>query len=121
MAINGNDIIIKKDGVAIASCKSCKVHVGCDTIEISSPLQGTWREFLAGRSDWSIQCSYLITAASNLTDVLLVRGTYSIVLSDRNGTNTLTGSAICTQAEGEYTRMNLAQGAYVFKGTGALA
>ena len=121
MAINGNSIIIKKDGVAIAACRSCKVSTECDTNEKSSPLQGQWREHLAGRKGWSVQCSYLIAATSNLSDVLLSGSVVTIVLSDRDGTNTLTGPAICTQAEGEYTRMNLAQGAYVFKGTGALA
>ena len=121
MAINGNEIIIKKDGVAIASCKSCKVLINCDTIEKSSPMQGQWREYLAGRKEWSIQCSYLITAVSNIQDVLLVGSVVTIQLSDRTGTNTLTGTAICMQAEGEYTRMNLAQGAYVFKGSGQLA
>ncbi len=120
MAINGNDIIIKKDGVAIAACRSCKVSPSCDTIEKSSPLQGQWREFMAGRKEWSVQCSYLIPAVSNINDVLLVGSVVTIVLTDRTGTNTLTGTAICVQAEGEYTRMNLAQGAYVFKGTGPL-
>lgn len=121
MAINGNDIIIKIGSTAVAACRSCKVQTGCETIEISSPLQGAWREFLVGRKEWSVQCSYLIAATSNLSDVLLSGSVVTIVLSDRSGTNTLTGTAICTQAEGEYTRMNLAQGAYVFKGTGALA
>ena len=121
MAFNGNDIIIKKDGVAIASCKSCKVHTGCDTIEVSSPLQGAWREYLTGRKEWSVQCSYLSPAVADIGNVLTVGSVVTITISDRNGTNTLTGSAICTQAEGEYTRMNLAQGAYVFKGTGALS
>lgn len=120
MAINGNEIIIKKDGVAIAACKSCKVSTSCDTTEKSSPLQGQWREYLVGRKEWSAQCSYLISAAANLNDVLLSGSVVTIVLSDRTGTNTITGTAICVQAEGEYTRMNLAQGAYVFKGTGPL-
>lgn len=121
MAINGNDIIIKMGSTAVAACKSCKVQTGCETIEISSPLQGAWREFLVGRKEWSVQCSYLIPAVSDIGNVLTVGSVVTITLSDRDGSHYISGTAICTQAEGEYTRMNLAQGAYVFKGTGALA
>ena len=116
MAINGNDIIIKKDGVAIASCKSCKVHVGCDTIEISSPLQGTWREFLAGRKDWNINVSVLLSNVSTL--VTAVGSTVTLTFGTQP--DQMTGSAIVQATKMTATKGSLAQGAWKFKGTGAL-
>ena len=60
MAINGNNIIIKKGGTAIAATKSNEITVDCETIEISSPSIGDWRSFIAGRKEWSVTTNFLI-------------------------------------------------------------
>lgn len=122
MAINGNDIIVLCNGTAIAASRSSEINVSCDTIETASPTQGTWREYLANRKSWSVTVSFLILedATVNIRDVMKVGNSYTLIVRDRNSTYSLTGSAICTQCKQTYTRGNIANGSFSFKGTGAL-
>lgn len=122
MAINGNDIIVLSNGTAIAASRSSEINVSCDTIETASPTQGAWRESLANRKSWSVTVSFLIleNASVNIRDVLKVGSSYTLIVRDRSNTYSLTGSAICTQCKQTYTRGNIANGSFSFKGTGAL-
>lgn len=120
MAINGNNILIKLNGTAIAGCKSHEIQTGCETIEISSPSQGAWREYIAGRKEWSVSVSYLVPAVANLADLLTVGTTYTLVIADRANASSLSGSAILTQCKQTFTRGNLVQGSFTFQGTASL-
>lgn len=123
MAINGNNIIITKGGTAIAATKSHEIQSGCELIEISGPTQGSWREYIVGRKEWSINVNYLLleNSRNNVRDVLQVGNSVTLVIKDRDNNYSVTGTAICTTCKQTYTRGNLAVGSFTFKGTGALS
>lgn len=62
MSLQGNDLIISAGGLALAAAKSCTVDLKADTIETSSPLDGQYRHYIAGRKQWTVQTSHLILA-----------------------------------------------------------
>ena len=122
--MNGNNIIIgTMSGTTftpIAATKSNEMQTDCETIEISSPSVGDWRTYMAGRKSWSVQVSFLVTAASNIRQLLSVGTSYTILMRDRTNTSSVSGSAIMTTCKISATRGNLVTGSFVFKGTGAL-
>lgn len=120
MAYNGNDIIILKDGTAIAGSRTQGIKVGAETIEVSSATQGQWKNFIAGRKEWSVPVGYLVTAYSGIRDVLQVGNSFTLVIRDRGNTATLTGTAILETCEIEFDKGHLVKGSFKFKGTGAL-
>ena len=122
MAKNGNIIIIKLNGTAIAGTKSNEISTNCDTIEVSSPGQGQWRNFIASRKDWSINASYLLAAVSNVEACLNVGTAYTLTICENTsgGGTKLTGTAILTQCKITATRGNILNGSFTFKGSGKL-
>ena len=123
MAINGNSILIYKGGTAIAGVKSNEIQVGCETIEISSPSTGAWRQYIAGRKEWSVNVAYLVLATSGVRDMLNVGTTYTLAFKERGAADSagVSGSAILTTCKISAIRGNLVTGSFVFQGTGALA
>ena len=121
--MNGYSIIIMLGGSQMAAVKSHEVTTSAETIEVSSPTDGEWRHFIAGRKEWSASASYLVlsTAGSNITDLLKVGNTYEIISRDRQGNYGVKGTAICTQCKHTYTIGNLCAGSFSFRGTGVLA
>ena len=118
-AVLGNRIYISLDGTQIAGLKSCSLSNGCDTIEIASPSTGSWRDFIAGRKEWSMSCSWLVLSTSAMKTNALRPGTvYTIAFTD--GTTSMSGSAICVKADVEANMGALAKGIFQFKGKGAL-
>ena len=112
-------ISITSTGEVIAGTKSNEIQTGCETIETTNPSQGSWKAFLAGRAEWSFTVGTLISATSNLSELLMVRNSYTIKLM--RGTTVLrTGTAICTQCKITSQKSALVQGSFSFKGTGAL-
>ena len=75
--MNGNDLILMANGVAIAASKSCSVNTQSDEIEVSSPADGEWKTFLAGRKEWTVSCDYLVTHGS-ISSVLAVGAIVSL-------------------------------------------
>ena len=61
MILHGRNLIIKNDGVAVAASKSCTIEVQADEIEVSSPLTGKWKTYIAGRKSWKVDVSGLVT------------------------------------------------------------
>lgn len=121
MAANGNTLLVYMGDSLIAGTKSNEIQCGCETIEVSSPSQGQWRSFIAGRKDWSVNVSYLVTAVSDVeNNILTVGQTYTLNMYDRTGWLILTGQAICTTCKITATIRNLITGSFVFKGNGAL-
>lgn len=132
--MNGNYIIIMRGSTAIAGTTAQDIETSNNVIERSSPSSSTWREFIRGRSEWSVNVSYLLLSASNyshtaggityasggLRDVLNVGSTYTLVIRDRTGSNTVTGSAILVKAKQTYQRGSLVKGSFTFRGTGSL-
>ena len=125
--LNGNNIYISltSSSAPFAATRSNEIQTGCDTIEISSPTTADWKEFLAGRTEWSFTVSWLVGNANAIKNNLLKTGsTLTIHIFSRtnsSSTEILTGSAICTQCKITATRGNIANGSFAFRGTGALA
>lgn len=120
MALNGNIFVVSLGNEPIAGAKSDDIEVSCDTIEVASPSQSDFREFIAGRKDWSVNTNYLVQSSSDLQKVLNVGTTYSIQFRHESWYDYLQGSAILTKCIIRATEGNLVQGSFSFKGTGAL-
>jgi predicted secreted protein len=122
MVVHGKKLIITVGGSAIAGAKSCEINIQCDDLEVASATQGKWREFLAGRKDWSVTCGHLLPASGTpLKSSAAMVGT-KVVLSiqtDMTG-DILTGSAIVKSWRASGAVDNLATGAFSFRGSGAL-
>ena len=129
MAINGNNIIIKKDGTAIAATKTNEITVDCEVIEISSSSSGSWRSSIAGRKEWSVTTNFLIRSEADIKNrlyensQLTVGQTYSLTICTNatSGATHLTGNAILKTYKVTATRGNLCTGSFVFVGVGPLA
>lgn len=126
--IQGKNIIIQykdpEDGVvkAFAAVKSCNVKLGCETIEVSSPTTGQFREFIAGRKSWQITLNSLVTNCTEYT-FPKVGQTFLISMNIEGGCaehHRVSGNAICTEYQVTGTVGNLAQGSFSFQGTGPL-
>lgn len=121
--IHGRNLIIKMGGTAIAGAKSCEINIQGDDIEIASASQGSWREFIAGRKEWSVSCGHLIPASGTplKTNAQRVNSTVTLTVQSGQSGDTLTGTAIVKQWKASGAIGNLATGSFTFKGTGALS
>lgn len=121
-AINGNNIYITLGGTMIAGSKSDEIQTECDMIEITNPSSGAWRQYMAGRKDWSFQTSFLITAVTDIRKLLNIGTSYTIVFRDRNTTTgaSVTGTAILKTCKISAVRGNLVTGSFAFQGSSAL-
>lgn len=122
MAFNGNELIIALGGTPIACARSAQITNQCETIEIASASQNTFRKFIAGRAEWKVSVGRLVAAVSDVgTDLLRVRTTYTLAVVDRSNNIIVSGQAICTSADVQATRGSLATGSFQFQGTDALS
>lgn len=122
MAILGNNILIFRDGIAIAGTVSNEIQSEADIIEKSSPTSGEWKENVAGRKSWSINVSHLVLAYNGVRELLNVGSTYTLKFRGRNSSDStgVTGSAILKVCKITATKGNIAQGSFQFVGNGAL-
>lgn len=120
--IHGRNLIITMNGTAIAGARLCDINVSSDEIEISSPTQGSWREFLAGRKEWTVSTSHLIAAGGNRlkTESAMVGQTVTLRFMEKGTEDILTGQAIVKGWKATGTLGHLSQGSFSFRGTGVL-
>ena len=122
--MTGKDItvILSVNGTALANTRisSDDIKTGCETIEKASSTQQDWKEFIAGRKEWSLTVDYLVLATTKVADLLYAGSTFGITMKYGN-TSLLTGTAICSSVSQRHTVGNLARGSFTFKGSGALA
>lgn len=118
MAILGKSIIVKIGSTAIAAAKSCSISTSCDLIETSSPSSSSWRTFLTGRKEWEVSCDYLVTTVA---DLLQVGQAVTLTIQGPTSGDSVSGQAICTQADVSGSIGALAKGSFKFKGNGALS
>ena len=102
----------------IAAAKSCTVSLKGDLIEKSSESQQQYREYIAGRMDWEISISHLVTSTAPFDGLLKVNQSYTVRV-DVGGT-VKQGTAICVQADIQGAVGALATGSVKFKGSGPL-
>ena len=50
--LQGRDLIVAVDNVAVAAAKSCTLNVEVDTIEIARHNTQNWKEFTTGLKEW---------------------------------------------------------------------
>ena len=96
-------------GVLVALAKSCEINVDCDDIEISSPYDGMWKDFITGRKEWSVSVGYLLTAEGLAADMTKVGTVVNLKMTDGENGTPLTGNV-----------SDLAKGSFIFKGKGPL-
>ena len=126
MATLGNNIIVQiqsgQNWVAVGAARTGEIQVDGEQIEIASKTSGKWREFLAGRNTWSVQTSYLVTAASDIRELLKVNTTVRLRIggSTMATGDYLTGYAIIKTQKLTAPIEGLANGTIVFLGNGAL-
>lgn len=122
MAINGNNVLIYRNGTAIAGTISNEIQTGAELIEISSPTSGQWKEYIAGRKSWSVNVSYLILANNGVRDLLNVGSSYTLKIRGRNATDAtgVVGTGILKSCKITATKGNLVQGSFTFQGTSSL-
>lgn len=122
MAINGNNVLIYRNGTAIAGTITNEIQTGADLIEISSPTSGQWKEYIAGRKSWSVNVSYLILANNGVRDLLNVGSSYTLKIRGRNATDAsgVVGTGILKSCKITATKGNLVQGSFTFQGTSSL-
>lgn len=123
MAINGNNLFIAQGSSSttpIAGTRSNEIQVDGELIEISSPTQGQWREYVAGRKEWNVGVSWLVLAYNDVTKLLGVGSAFTLTFRDRTNVY-LTGRAILTNCKITASRGALVQGSFQFKGISALS
>lgn len=121
MAILGNNILIYRNDTAIAGTFSNEIQSEAELIEISSPTSGQWKEYIAGRKNWSINVSWIITINNEWIELLNVGSSYTLKIFQRNSPNYyLTGTATLKSCKITATKGNLCQGSFQFVGNGAL-
>jgi predicted secreted protein len=121
--IHGRKIIVKVGGTAIAGAKSCEISIKGDQIETASPTTGEWRDFIAGRKEWSVTCGHLIPAIGTplKSNAAMVNTVVTLTIETDMTGDTLTGQAIVETWKASGTVGNLATGTFQFRGKGALA
>ena len=121
--MNGNNIIVLMDGVAIAAAKSCTITKRVEAIETGNSVDGRAKSYIPGLREWSVSVRALVT---NMPDFFANPGQsvrLSIAVRDNNGeytTDRVTGTAIIESAKITGTVGNLATAEVKFLGTGAL-
>ena len=120
MHLQGNNLIIYVDGVAVAAAKSCTVTMEVGSIDTAG--SGRTKASMPTVKDWSVKTSVLVTSL-NGHFALSGKVRLSVGVRDGNGeltTDRMTGEAIVTSANVSAAVGNLVQGSFSFKGTGAL-
>lgn len=125
MAINGNRIILKKkinnEWVQVGYIVSQEPESSADMQEVSSPDQGQWRQFIAGRKQWSMTANWIMGLTSQLNTLLDVGDTFILRCEDRSDSSVyVEGEAILERVKITMTRGNIVKGSFVFRGNGAL-
>lgn len=118
--IHGRNVkIYNSSGTAlIAAAKSCTINMSGDIEEVASTSSGTAREFIPGRTTWSVDLTHLVT--TNQGGIPLVGTSYTIRYMV-GSTQVYTGTVICTEANITSTLGNLSQGSIKMKGSGQLS
>lgn len=116
--INGRNLLVYTDGVAVAAAQSCKINVKVEDREISRPDFGDTLVFKPGRYEWSVSVSTLVTEfLSRFSDV---GQTVQLTFGVRDTSDSMTGTAILTKSEVSASVGSLVKGSFTFRGTGAL-
>lgn len=121
--MNGNNIIVLVDGVAIAAAKSCTITKKVEAIETGNSADGRAKSYIPGLREWSVSVRALVTSMPDFFADPGQTVRLSIAVRDNNGvytTDRVTGTAIIESAKITGTVGNLATAEVKFLGSGAL-
>ena len=119
MHLQGNNLIIYVDGVAVAAAKSCTVTMEAGSIDTAG--SGRTKASMPTVKDWSVKTSVLVTSLNGHFALNgKVRLSVAVVDGGEITTDRMTGEAIVTSANVSAAVGNLVQGSFSFKGTGTL-
>lgn len=119
MYLQGNNLIIYVDGVAVAAAKSCTVTMEVGSIDTAG--SGRTKASMPTVKDWSVKTSVLVTSLNGHFALNgKVRLSVAVVDGGQMTTDRMTGEAIVTNANVSAAVGNLVQGNFSFKGSGAL-
>lgn len=114
--MNGNRIILTKDGVAFGALVSHDVQTDGDTVEVAGATQGDYREFIPGRKTWVMTATCLVISSAIFANLLQAGNTFSLKSTDRQLENNVHGRARLEECRITAHRGNLVQGFFRFKG-----
>ena len=117
MIILGSNLIVYKGQTAIAGATTCDIEVSTETIEVASPTTGSWREYIAGRKEWTVSVNYLVTLTRD--DLLSVGDNVVLAIGDRTSTD-VQGHAIVERVHITGNVGDIVKGQFVFRGNGEL-
>ena len=119
MHLQGNNLIIYVDGVAVAAAKSCTVTMAVGSIDTAGSRRT--KASMPTVKDWSVKTSVLVTSLNGHFALNgKVRLSVAVVDGGEPTTDRMTGEAIVTNANVSAAVGNLVQGSFSFKGSGAL-
>lgn len=121
--MNGNNIIVLMDGVAIAAAKSCTITKRVEAIETANSVDGRAKSYIPGLREWSVSVRTLVTSMPDFFANPGQTVRLSIAVRNNGGeytTDRVTGDAIIESAKITGTVGNLATAEVKFLGTGAL-
>ena len=119
MHLQGNNLIIYVDGVAVAAAKSCTVTMEVGSIDTAG--SGRTKASMPTVKDWSVKTSVLVTSLNGHFALSgKVRLSVAVVDGREITTDRMTGEAIVTSANVSAAVGNLVQGNFSFKGSGVL-
>jgi predicted secreted protein len=121
----GNNIVVTwNDGNSqqvIAGTKANELQCDSEMLEVCSATDEEWKHFLKGRKTWSVNVSFLLLANGiDIKAVLKVDRTYTLYIRKKSGGGVY-GSAILKSFKASAPINGLANGSFVFQGTGALS
>jgi predicted secreted protein len=121
----GNNIVVTwNDGNSqqvIAGTKANELQCDSEMLEVCSATDEEWKHFLKGRKTWSVNVSFLLLANGiDIKSVLKVDRTYTLYIKKKSGGGVY-GSAILKSFKASAPINGLANGSFVFQGTGALS
>jgi hypothetical protein len=118
MHLQGNNLIIYVDGVAVAAAKSCTVTMEVGSIDTAG--SGRTKASMPTVKDWSVKTSVLVTSLNGHFALSgKVRLSVAVVDGGEITTDRMTGEAIVTSANVSAAVGNLMQGSFSFKGSGS--
>lgn len=122
--LHGRNLIVKRNGTAIAGAKSCEININCEELETSTPVNdvstdGGWKKFIAGAKEWTVTVGKLVTESGWTSDLLSAGQMYNLSM-EVDGYGSLSGRALCNQVRITASVGNLTQGSFAFRGSGRL-
>jgi hypothetical protein len=114
--MNGNKIILTKNGVAVGALVSHDVQTECELIEVAGASQGTFREFIPGRKTWVMTATCLVVSSAFFANMLQAGNTFSMKSTDSQQECNVHGRARLEEIRITAQRGNLVQGFFRFKG-----